>query len=97
MHIIYIFPVIIQNKGYAPELALGRCGVSKVSDGRLRDVLLYEDLLLVLFDDFVVLPLAEGHDLHWLVLYMHAAMMMQYFVLRQQQLLKYTTSIKLLS
>ena len=28
MHIIYIFPVIIQNKGYAPGLALGRRGVS---------------------------------------------------------------------
>ena len=77
MHIIDIYSVIIQNKGYAPGLALGRRGVSKVSDGRLRNVLLHEDLLLVLFDDFVVLLLAEGHDLQWLILYMHVAMMMQ--------------------
>ena len=81
MHNTHIYPVIIQNKGYAPELALGRCGVSKVSDGRLRNVLLYEDLLLVLFDDFVVLLLAEGHDLQWRVLYMHAVMMMQCLVI----------------
>ena len=73
----YIYLVIIQNKGYAPGLALGRRGVSKVGDGRLRNVLLHEDLLLVLFDDFIVLLLAEGHDLQWLVLYMHASMMMQ--------------------
>ena len=63
MHITYIYLVIIQNKGYALGLALGRHGISKVSDGRLRNVLLHEDLLLVLFDDFVVLLLAEGHDL----------------------------------
>ena len=63
MHIIDIYSVIIQNKGYAPRLALGRHGVSKVSDGWLRNVLLHEDLLLVLFDDFVVLLLAKGHDL----------------------------------
>ena len=77
MHIIDIYSVIIQNRGYAPGLAFSGHGVSKVSDGRLRNVLLYEDLLLVLFDDFVVLLLAEGHDLQWLVLYMNAAMMMQ--------------------
>ena len=28
MHIIYIFPAIIQNKSYAPGLALDRRGVS---------------------------------------------------------------------
>ena len=87
MHIIDIYSVIIQNKGYAPRLALGRHGVSKVSDGWLRNVLLHEDLL-VFFDDFVVLLLAEGHDLQWLVLYMHAVMMMQCLVIQQQQLLK---------
>ena len=87
MHIIDIYSVIIQNKGYAPGLALGR-RVSKVSDGRLRNVLLHEDLLLVLFDDFVVLLLVEGHDLQWRVLYMHAVMMTQRLVIRQQQLLK---------
>ena len=88
MHNIDIYPVIIQSKGYAPGLALGRRGVSKVSDGRLRNVLLHEDLLLVLFDDFIVLLLAEGHDLQWRVLYMHAVMMMQCLVIQQQQLLK---------
>ena len=88
MHIIDIYSVIIQNRGYAPGLAFSGHGVSKVSDGRLRNVLLYEDLLLVLFDDFVVLLLAEGHDLQWCVLYMHAVMMMQCLVIRQQQLLK---------
>ena len=88
MHNTYIYRVIIQIKGYAPGLASGRRGVSKVSDGRLQNVLLHEDLLLVLFDDFVVLLLAEGHDLHWLVLYMHAAMMMQQLIFRQPQLLK---------
>ena len=81
MHIIDIYPVIIQSKGYAPGLALGRRGVSKVSDGRLQNVLLHEDLLLILFDDFVVLLLAEGHDLQWRILYMHAAMMMQCLVI----------------
>ena len=87
MHIIYIFLVIIQNKGYAPGLALGRRGVSKVSDGRLRNVLLHEDLLLILFDDFIVLLLAHSHELYQLVIYMHE-MMMQRLVIRQQQLLK---------
>ena len=72
---MYIY-LVIKNRGYAPGLALGRRGVSKVSDGWLRNALLHEDLLLVLFDDFIVLLLAEGHDLQWLVLYMHAVMMM---------------------
>ena len=80
MHIIDIYLVIVQNKGYAPGLALGRRGVSKVSDGWLQNVLLHEDLL-ILFDGFVVLLLAEGHDLQWRVLYMHAAMMMQSLVI----------------
>ena len=39
--------MIIQNMGYAPGLALGRCGVSSVSQWRLRDLLLHEDLLLI--------------------------------------------------
>ena len=69
--------MISKNRGYASGLAFSGHGVSKVSDGWLRNVLLHEDLLLVLFDDFVVLLLAEGHDLQWLILYMHAAMMMQ--------------------
>ena len=31
MHITYIYPMIIQNKGYALGLPLRRCGVSSVS------------------------------------------------------------------
>ena len=81
MHNTCIYPVIIQNKGYAPGLALGRRSVSKVSDGWLQNVLLHEDLLVVLFGDFIVLLLAEGHDLQWRVLYMHAVMMMQCLVI----------------
>ena len=87
MHIVYIFPVIIQNKGYAPGLALGRRGVSSVSQWRLRDLLLYEDLLLVLFNHLLVLLLALDHELHQLAFYMHA-MTMQRSILRQQQFLK---------
>ena len=84
---IYIYPVIIQNKGYAPGLALGRCGVSSVSQWRLQDLLLHEDLLLVLLDHLLELMISDGHDLRQLVLYMHA-MMMQHLAFRQQQLLK---------
>ena len=89
MHItyIYIYPVIIQNKGYAPGLALGRRGVSSVSQWRLQDLLLHEDLLLILLDHILELVISDGHDLCQLVLYMHA-MMMQHLAFRQQQLLK---------
>ena len=83
MHITCIYSVIIQNKGYAPGLALGRRGVSKVSHWRLQGSLLYENLLLVLLNHLLVLLLARGHKLHQLVLYMHA-MVMQHLVLRQQ-------------
>ena len=87
MHITYIYPVIIQNKSYAPELALGRRGVSKVSRWWIWGSFLYENLLLVHLDHLLVLLLTHGRELHQLVLYMHA-MMMQHLVLRQQQLLK---------
>ena len=87
MHLIYIFPVIIQSKGYAPGLALGRQVVCYVSCRWLRDLLLHKDLLLVLFNHLLVLLLAHGPKLHQLVLYMHA-MMMQHSILRQQQFLK---------
>ena len=87
MHITYIYLVIIQNKGYAPGLALGRRGVSKVNSWWLRGSLLDEDLLLVLLDYLLVLWLARGHELYQLVIYMHE-MMMQRLVIRQQQLLK---------
>ena len=87
MHITYIYPVIIQNKGYAPGLALGKWGISSVSPWRLQDLLLHEDLLLILFNHLHVLLLARGHELHQLVLYMHP-MTMQHSNLRQQQFLK---------
>ena len=86
MHITYIYSMIIKNKGYAPELALGRRGVSWVSQWRLRDLLLHENLLLVLLDDLLELVIVGDHDLRQLVLYMHA-MMMQYLAFRQRQLL----------
>ena len=73
MHITYIYLVIIQNKGYAPGLALGRRIVSYVSRRWLRGLLLYEDLL-VLLDHLLVLLLSGGYELHQLVLYMHATM-----------------------
>ena len=79
--------MIIQNKGYAPGFALGGRIVSYVSRRWLRGFLLYENLLLILLDHLLVLLLACGHELHQLILYMHA-MMMQHLVLRQQQLLK---------
>ena len=87
MHITYIYPVIIQNKGYAPGLVLGRRIVSYVSRQWLWGFLLYKDLLLVLLNHLLVLLLSDGHELHQLVLYMHA-MMMQHLVFWQQQLLK---------
>jgi hypothetical protein len=82
--------------GYALELALGRCSVSGVSHGRLLELLWHEDLLLVLFDDLLILLIVDGHELHQVVLYMHA-IMMQHLVFRQHQLLKCTTHAKLQS
>ena len=72
MHITYIHIVIIKNMGYAPRLALGRRGVSRVSRWWLRDLLLHENLLLVLLDNLLELVIAGGHDLRQLVLYMQA-------------------------
>ena len=74
MHITYIYLVIIQNKGFAPGLALGRWGVSSVSQWRLWDLLPHKDLLLVLLDHLLELMVSDGHDLYQLVLYMHALM-----------------------
>ena len=76
----------VQNKGYAPGLALGRRGVSSVSQWWLRNLLLHEDLLLVLLDHLLKLMVFDGHDLRQLVLYIHA-MMMQDLAFRQQHLL----------
>ena len=96
MHITYIYSDIIQNKGYELGLALGRRGVNKVSNWWLRGSLLYENLLLVLLNDLLVLLLAHRHELYQLIIYMHE-MMMQHLIIRQQQLLNKNTSIKLLS
>ena len=82
--------------GYAPGLALGRRGVSWVSQWWLWDLLLHENLLLVLLDDLLKPTIVGGHDLRQLVLYMHA-MMMQHLAFMQQQLLNKDTYTKLLS
>ena len=79
--------MIIQNTGYAPGLALGRRGVSRVSQWWLQNLLPHEDLLLVFLDDLLELVIVCGHYLHQLVLYMHA-MTMQPLILRQQQFLR---------
>ena len=88
MHITNIYSIIIQNRGYAPGLALGRRWVNKVSTKRLRGSLLHEDLFLIFLNDLLVVLLVHGHELYQLVIYMHE-MMMQHLVMRQQQLLKY--------
>ena len=65
----------MKNRGYAPEVALGRRGVNCVSQWWLQDLLLYENLLHVLLDDLLELMIVGGHYLHQLILYMHAMMM----------------------
>ena len=80
MHIIYIYLVVIKNKGYALGLALGRRRVSKVSTKKLQGSLLHEDILLVLLNDFLILLFIDGHELYQLVNYMHE-MMIQYLVI----------------
>jgi hypothetical protein len=67
--------MIIKNMGYAPGLALGRCKVRGVSHGRLLELLRRKDLLLVLFDDLLVVLLLRGHVLNYLVIYMHEIIM----------------------
>ena len=79
--------MIIQDKGYAPGLALGRRGVHSVSQWQLWDLFLYKDLLLILFNHLLILLLALGHELHQLVFYMYAITMKR-SILRQQQFLK---------
>ena len=70
MHITYIYSVIIKNRSYALELALGRRWVSRVSTNRLLGLLLCEDLLLILLDHLVVLWFANGHEVYQFVVYM---------------------------
>ena len=72
--------MIIQNKGYALGLALGRRRVSKVSTKRLRSSLLHEDHLLVLLDDLLVILFVHRHELYQLVIYMHE-MTMQHLII----------------
>jgi hypothetical protein len=88
--------MIIKNMGHAPGLALGRCSVSGVSHGWLLKLLRHEDLLLVLFDDLLVLLIVDGPKLHQVALYTHAVIMQQ-LVFRQQQLLKCNVHAKLQS
>jgi hypothetical protein len=57
----------LQNKGYAPGLALDRCKVRGVSHGWLLELLWHKDLLLVLLNDFLVVLLLCGHVLDYLV------------------------------
>jgi hypothetical protein len=73
--------MIIKNTGYAPGLALDRCRVSGVSHGWLLELLRHEDLLLILFDDLLILLIVNGPKLNQVVLYMHA-IMMQHLALR---------------
>ena len=77
--------MIIQNKGYTPGLAFDRRIVSYVSRRWLWGFLLYENHLLVLLDHLNVLLLSGNHELHQLILYMHA-MMMQHLIFWQQLL-----------
>ena len=70
-----MYSVIIQNKGYAPGLALGRRCVNKVSSERLRGSLLYENLLLVLLNNLLVVLFIRKHELYQLMIYMHEKMM----------------------
>ena len=77
----------MKNRGYAPEVALGRRGVNCVSQWWLWDLLLHKNLLLILLDDLLELMIAGGHILSQLILYVHA-MMMQHLAFMQQQLLK---------
>ena len=67
-------------------LTLGRRSVNKVSRWWLWGSLLYENLLLVLFNYLLVLLLVRSYELYQLVINMYE-MMMQHLVIRQQQLL----------
>ena len=78
MHITYINSDYQKIRGFASGLALGRRGVNCVSQERLWDLLLHENLL-VLLNNLLELMITGGHDLRRLILYMHAIMMMQQF------------------
>ena len=87
MHIIYLYSVIIKNKGLCTGACLGqaRCQLSLLVVA--LGLLLHKNLLLIFLDDLLELAIVGGHYLRQLVLYMHA-MMMQHLAFRQQQLLK---------
>ena len=82
---MYIYTMIIKNRGYVPRLALGERRVSKVSTKRPQGSLLHKDLLLVLLNDLFIILLVHGHELYQLMIYMHE-MMMQHLVIWQQLL-----------
>ena len=77
--------MIIQNKDYAPGLALSKRGVSKVSHWWIQGSLLYMNLL-VLLDHLLKLMISDGHDLRQFILYMHA--MMQHVNIKATSILK---------
>ena len=81
MHITYINSDYPKIRSYAPGLALGRCGVSRVSQWWLQDFLPHEDLLLIFLDDLLKLAIVYGLYLHQLILYVHA-MIMQHLAFR---------------
>jgi hypothetical protein len=63
--------MIIKNMGYAPGLALGRRKVSSVNHERLLELLWHKDLVLVLFNDLLVVRLLRGHVLNYLAIYIY--------------------------
>ena len=60
--------------------------VNKVNNEWLQGSLLYENLLLVLLNNLLIVMFVHRHELYQLMIYMHE-MMMQHLVIRQQQLL----------
>ena len=88
MHITHIYIFNDPSKIGVMHRGLPWAGyVNKVSDERLQGSLLYENLLLVLLNNLLVVLFIRRHELYQLVIYMHE-MMMQHLVIRQQQLLK---------
>jgi hypothetical protein len=61
---MYIYIMIIKIYGLCTGLALGRCKVSGVSHGRLLELLQHEHLLLILFDNLLIVLLVNGPEFH---------------------------------
>ena len=68
--------------GYAPGLALVRRWVNKVSNEHLWGSLLYENLLLVLLSNLLIVLFVRRHELYQLVIYIFE-MMMQHLIIQQ--------------